>query len=133
MNDKDFLGRGWNFPPEFRNDSPGSRMALNEEDIRQSLMILLSTRSGERFNRREYGCGLYEFASEPINETLLNRMKNKIEKSILLFEPRINLTDIQFDRSREKDGVILISLNYVICLTRTNDSLIYPFYIMDNQ
>ena len=57
MEDKSFLGRGWSFPPDFQNDKRTTRMSEYEEDIRQSLIILFSTRVGERFNRN-YGCNL---------------------------------------------------------------------------
>ena len=49
MEDKSFLGRGWSFPPDFQNDKRTTRMSEYEEDIRQSLIILFSTRVGERF------------------------------------------------------------------------------------
>ena len=122
-----FLGRGWSFPPEFGNDKPTSRMAKDEEDIRQSLIILFSTNSGERFNRR-YGCDLSEFVNEPITETILSIMKRKIERSIMLYEPRVELNSIHFDRSRENVGVLLIQLSYVIRQTNKTDTLDYPFY-----
>ena len=42
---KEFLGRGWSFPPKFeRNDEVLElQMVSLEEDIRESLSILLST------------------------------------------------------------------------------------------
>ena len=43
-----FLGRGWDFPPNFSRSLNGVDMIADEEDIRSSLEILLSTRIGER-------------------------------------------------------------------------------------
>ena len=42
---KEFLGRGWSFPPKFeRNDEVLElQMVSLEEDVRESLSILLST------------------------------------------------------------------------------------------
>jgi len=36
-----FLGRGWSFPPTFRAQGRSLDMVESEEDIRQSLQILL--------------------------------------------------------------------------------------------
>ena len=126
--DKSFLGRGWNFPPEFGRNENTTRMVDDEENIRQSLITLFSTRTGERFNRR-FGCELEEFVNEPITETLMSLMKKKIERAILLNEPRIELNGIRFDRSRERDGLLNIQLNYVIRQTNTADNVVYPFYL----
>lgn len=48
QNKNSFLGKGWAFPPEFSHNDNPTRMSNYEEDIRQSLIILLSTRTGER-------------------------------------------------------------------------------------
>jgi phage baseplate assembly protein W len=47
QNKNSFLGKGWAFPPEFSHNDNPTRMSNYEEDIRQSLIILLSTRTGE--------------------------------------------------------------------------------------
>ena len=44
QNKNSFLGKGWAFPPEFSHNDNPTRMSNYEEDIRQSLIILLSTR-----------------------------------------------------------------------------------------
>ena len=45
QNKNSFLGKGWAFPPEFSHNDNPTRMSNYEEDIRQSLIILLSTRT----------------------------------------------------------------------------------------
>lgn len=52
QNKNSFLGKGWAFPPEFSHNDNPTRMFNYEEDIRQSLIILLSTRTGERIQKR---------------------------------------------------------------------------------
>lgn len=54
QNKNSFLGKGWAFPPEFSHNDNPTRMSNYEEDIRQSLIILLSTRTGERIHRPDY-------------------------------------------------------------------------------
>ncbi|MBY0573628.1 MAG: GPW/gp25 family protein, partial [Undibacterium sp.] len=83
---KSFLGIGWSFPPEF---SKRGRVAMvsAEDDIRQSLLILLSTTPGERVMQPAFGCGLKSKVYENINETNLTILKDLIKRAILFFEP----------------------------------------------
>lgn len=130
MEDKSFLGRGWSFPPDFQNDKRTTRMSEYEEDIRQSLIIMFSTRVGERFNRN-YGCNLADFVFEQITSSVITRMKDEIERAILLFEPRISLKKVNINTSREPDGILLIELDYLIRQTSTDANFVYPFYLQN--
>ena len=130
MEDKSFLGRGWSFPPDFQNDKRTTRMSEYEEDIMHIFIILFSTRGGERFNRN-YGCNLADFVFEQITSSVITRMKDEIERAILLFEPRISLKKVNINTSREPDGILLIELDYLIRQTNTDANFVYPFYLQN--
>ena len=49
QNKNSFLGKGWAFPPEFSHNDNPTRMSNYEEDIRQSLIILLSLAQGSEY------------------------------------------------------------------------------------
>jgi phage baseplate assembly protein W len=70
-----FLGTGWNFPPEFSKRG-NVIMVSAEEDIRQSLFILLSTSPGERVMQPNFGCGLKNQVYENINESTVTILKD---------------------------------------------------------
>ena len=55
QNKNSFLGKGWAFPPEFSHNDNPTRMFNYEEDIRQSLIILLSTRTANTSSGLRYG------------------------------------------------------------------------------
>lgn len=124
-----FLGQGWSFPPQFDKENRPTRMVNDEEDIRQSLIILLSTRVGERIFRKTYGSGLHPFQFEELNLTQETLLANSLKKAILFFEPRILLNAIRFNREQERDGILLIELDYTIRMSNTEANLVYPFYI----
>lgn len=130
MEDKSFLGKGWSFPPDFRNDKRATKISEYEEDIKQSLTILFSTRVGERFNRN-YGCNLADFVFEQITSSVITRMKDEIEQAIILFEPRISLKKVNIDTSNESNGLLLIELDYLIRQTNTDENFVYPFYLQN--
>ncbi len=127
--DNSFLGQGWHFPPVFDKEYRPTRMVSDDEDIRQSLIILLSTRVGERVERRRYGGGLHPFQFEELNLTQETLLRETIRKAILFFEPRILLNRISFNREQQPEGILRIELDYTIRMTNSADNLVYPFYL----
>ncbi len=123
-----FLGTGWSFPPRFGKRTNKVALVSDEEDIHESLMILLSTRPGERVMNPLYGCNLDDLIFSPLNLTLKTYVANLIETAILYFEPRIDLDKVQISENDDLEGELLIELNYRIRSTNTRRNLVYPFY-----
>jgi len=126
--DTDFLGIGWSFPPEFNKTEGTVAMTTDEEDINNSLIILLSTRPGERVMFPTYGCDLQEMLFKPLDLTLITQMKGIIERAILYHEPRINIMSIEIDTTDEYEGQVLIHIDYEIRNTNTRSNIVFPFY-----
>ena len=120
------LGTGWGFPPAFSRES-GVHMVSDEEDIRQSLQILLSTEVGERVMQPKYGCNMNRLVFEPLDTSLQTYMKHLINTAILYFEPRIILNSVQLE-AFVNEGRIDINLDYTIATTNTRHNYVYPFY-----
>jgi uncharacterized protein len=126
--ERSFLGQGWSFPPVFNKKNKKVDMVKEEEDIRQSLQILLSTRIGERVMRPDFGCNLDEMLFENLDITLKTYVTDLIESAILYFEPRIELNAVEIQPDNELEGVLMIHLIYTIRSTNTRNNFVYPFY-----
>lgn len=124
---KAYLGAGWSFPPSF-DKSGGVQLVAAEEDIRQSLQILLSTRLGERVLRPTYGCDLEELVFESPSPTVASNVKEKVRTAILYHEPRIRLNRLDLNAVPEARGVVEIWVDYTIISTNSRFSFVYPFY-----
>jgi phage baseplate assembly protein W len=133
--DKDFLGVGWSFPPEFnkRANAIGVKMVADEEDIAESLRVLLSTVPGERVMQPAYGCGLHAMVFETVNESTLTELKDIIERSVLFFEPRITLESVDINTDELLEGSLKIQLNYTVRKTNTRSNIVYPFYYLEGS
>lgn len=129
--DKSFLGRGWGFPPEFDKHSKSIRMVSGEEDIDESLRVLMATAPGERVMQPDYGCGLKLRVFENINESNLTSIKDAIRHAVLFYEPRITLENIEIDEERADEGVLYIKLIYTVRTTNSRSNLVYPFYFQE--
>ena len=131
--DKSFLGKGWAFPPHFKRVTNSAAMSGDEEDIHQSLHILLSTQPGERIMNPRFGCDLRQYVHEEISQTLFTKMKVTISAAIRDFESRIKVSGISFDFEDEGLGIIYITVEYSIKQTNSRHNMVYPFYVLEGS
>lgn len=124
-----FLGQGWSFPPSFDTCSRSVEMVSGEQDIHESLVILLSTTPGERTMTVDYGCDLSPLAFQRLDLNLETFMINKIKKAIIDHEPRIQVNKIEIASSDELAGTINIYVSYTIKATNTEKNMVYPYYV----
>lgn len=125
----DFLGKGWSFPPTFISGMQGVEMTEKVDDINRSLQILLTTRVGERIMQPKYGCNMDEMVFEPLSTTIKTIMIDKIKTAILYFEPRIDVTAISMNTTNELEGEILIEIEYMVRATNNRFNFVFPFYV----
>ena len=126
-----FLGKGWGFPPTFDPVNRHVEIFSGEEDIKSSLEVLLATRIGERVMQPLFGCNLDDMVFETLDTTLMTEIKNKVETSILYFEPRINLNQVKIIPQVELEGRILLSIDYTVRATNSRSNLVFPFYLSE--
>ena len=128
---KSFLGTGWAFPPAFDVASGSVTMVSNEADINESLNILLSTSLGERVMQPGYGCNLNDYLFESLSSSMIGFIKDRVEKSILIYEPRIVVEkiDVTDDGSFDLiEGRFIISVEYSIPETNSKFNFVYDYY-----
>lgn len=124
-----FLGKGWSFPVTFSNQGRSVGIVEAEEDIRQSLEILLSTSVGERVLNPTFGWKRDALVFEPLSTSFAAYLAREIETAILFFESRIELNHVNFDAAPDPGGLVLIRLDYTVRATNTRTNLVYPFYV----
>ncbi len=129
IQENNFLGTGWGFPPSFSLGDGETIMVTGEQDIKESLFILLSTAPGENLLHPDYGCPLHLLVFNPVNAALHSRIKDMIETAILRFEPRITVEKISIQQSSFFEGRLDIELEYTIITTNTRTNMVYPFYL----
>ena len=127
--DKSFLGSGWSFPPEFGKQ--GVSMVSAEEDIQQSLIILLGTAPGERIMQPTFGCGLKNKVFDSLNESTAAQIKDLVQRAILFFEPRISVEKIDIREEDARDGRVLLDIRYIVRTTNSRHNMVYPFYLRE--
>lgn len=128
---KAFLGRGMAFPVAV-SAAGGIQLAEYEEDIRQSIRIILDTNPGERVMRPDFGAGLRALLFEPINTQTLALARHRVEQALILWEPRIDSIGVKVT-AQPKVGRLDIDVRYRVRTTNTFYNLVYPFYLQEGR
>lgn len=129
--DRSFLGTGWCFPPKFLAGQRSAEMVSAEEDIEQSIHIILSTSPGERVMDPLFGCGIKRMVFEEINQATIAKLIHLISRSLLYFEPRINVELIEIQTDNALEGRLDIDLSFTVITTNARRNMVYPFYILE--
>jgi phage baseplate assembly protein W len=123
------LGRDFGFPPTFAGGQV--RMAADEQDIHESLLILFGTRPGERVLQPKFGLDLTPLLFEPLSTTLRTLLEDRIATALLIHEPRIRVLALVVDDSLALEGQLQIRLDYAVRSTNSRFNLVYPYYLGD--
>ncbi|MEY2904948.1 MAG: hypothetical protein RJA52_964 [Bacteroidota bacterium] len=129
--EKSFLGTGWSFPPEFNKTMGGIDMVSDEEDIRQSIIIFLSTRIGERTLRPGYGNTLLEYVFAPVRMDIMDSIAEELKMSLRIYEPRILVHRIMIDTTKMTDGVVHFTVEYEVESTNVRNNIVFPYYLVE--
>ena len=125
--DKDFLGKGWAFPVGV-DSRGGIALVHGEDDIEQSIRIILETSPGERVMRPEFGCGIHDLVFAPNSPTTAGLIAYRVREALGRWEPRIEVTGVDVRADPQRDAVLLIEIHYTIRSTNDRRNLVYPFY-----
>ena len=128
-----YLGVGWAFPVLPNTKSQDVAQAEYEEDIRQSIRIILETTPGERVMRPDFGSGLKAMLFEPANYTTLALVKQRVEQALVLWEPRIDVREVKVTINGAMRNRIDIDIGYEVRSTNTFYNLVYPFYLQEGR
>lgn len=125
----DMLGSGLAFPLSF--DARGAlALAHGEQDVEQALRLILGTAKGERPMRPEFGSAVHDFIFDTVDAEMIGRMETAIRADLDRWEPRIEVTGLDFDLADVADGRLAVTVAYRIRATNHLRNLVYPFYVI---
>jgi uncharacterized protein len=128
---KDFLGRGWAMPVALDPRTGLVASVAYEQDIRQSILIILETAPGERVMRPNFGCGIHEMVFTSLDSTSLQQIRSSVEEALRRCEARIDVLAVTFDESAVQEGRLIIELEYRVRKTNQTGNLVFPFYFRE--
>ena len=124
---KDFLGRGWAMPVDLDPRTGFVQSVAYEEDIRQSILIILETSPGERVMRPNFGCGIHDLVFDAIDSTAIQRIRSVVSEALRRCEARIDVLNVTVEEAATVQGQLLIELDYRVRKTNQTGNLVFPF------
>jgi uncharacterized protein len=125
-----FLGVGWAFPLALAADG-GVATAAYEEDVRESILIILGTRRGERVMRPDFGAGLDDFVFEPVSVATEAAVQKRVQEALVDWEPRIDVLSVDVNPEPPYRDRLSIAISYRVRATNTHYNLVYPFFLQE--
>ena len=127
--------RSWRFRVPRLDAPPGEPVGLvldpsgaidtvaDDEAVRQSLLMLISTRPGERVMRPEYGCDLHRLVFSPNDDTTAGLAIHFVRQAVERWEPRVEILRVDANRDPYEATRLAIVLDYRVRATLQADSL----------
>jgi len=131
-NDREFLGKGLRFPVSV-NLNGGVSSSAYEENVRQSIFIVLGTAPGERINRPDFGCRIHDLMFAPNNDITAARAEVYCEEAIYKFEPRVDQVTVRALVNSDQPNRLDIRIEYTIAGKNDRRNLVFPFYLRNDE
>ncbi len=133
--------RAWRFVhPDFDMAGPGSTglqflpscgtaMVEGAGAVRQSILLLLSTRPGERVMRPDYGCDLHRLVFEPNDATTAGLAIHYVRTALARWEPRVDILRLDADAAMDEPSRLDIVLDYRVRIALVTDRIVFPVHL----
>ncbi len=125
---KNFLGCGFNFPLKVDRDG-GIAMSTFEQNVEQSIQIIIGTAPGERQMRPVFGCKIHDLLFAPANITTCTMASLHVKESLVLNEPRIKHIEVQCKLDDKESNRLNLHINYTVRASNNLFNRVYPFYL----
>src|SRR5215213_5140524 len=115
-------GKSLAFPPRV---GANGQMAWSEgeNNIRESIGLILRTRPGERLRLPEFGCALERYLFEPNTISTLRLIQEEVKRAVSRWEPRVRLDDIVVETNAKDVRVVDVTIFFTLVATQTRDKV----------
>jgi len=114
------FGKGIAFPPRVGSDG---RVAWSEgeQNVREAIRVILMTEQRERLMLPEFGGGLGPFLFEPNTVTTRHLIKERIQKALALWEPRIEVEAVSVEADPGDAQAAVATITYKLVATQARE------------
>lgn len=133
VENKRFMGRGFQFP--FGVDPATSRIAMSgaEDNIRESIRLILRTNIGERVMLPEFGTSAGDFLFSDSSAERISSLESSVREALEQWEPRISDVDVSAADHGGSRNMVELNIRYTVRMTNNRFNMVYPFYMMEGE
>jgi uncharacterized protein len=128
----DFRGSGWRFPI-LPQAGGGLGYVSLDENVAQSVELLLRTAAGERLMRPEFGTTVPAMVFEADSVQNLFQLEQALLDTVRRWEPRVEVERVEAVPDPAQEGVVSVTVVYRVLRTNTVRSQVFPFYLLGGQ
>jgi hypothetical protein len=129
LSTNDFRGTGWAFP--VRVGAGAIEAVSGDEDVRQSIHLILATAKGERVMRPDFGCGIHDLVFAAVSTQLIARVRREVEDALRTYEARIEVLRVAVATGGLAVGRLDVEIDYRVRTTNQTGNYVYPFYFRE--
>lgn len=104
---------GINFPFSLDENKHDIALSSEEDNIKQSVYIILMTRKGERIMHPDFGCDLNRYVFELMDSSVLGMIRQEVVSALNKWEDRIDSIQVESGNSG-RDGELILEVSYRI-------------------
>src|SRR5688500_7676692 len=124
---EEFVGNGVSFP--LRTTASGSvALVSHDQELRESIRLILGTAYGERPMRPEFGCGIHDLVFAPADSTTAGQAAHEVQRSLNRWEPRVDVEDVDVSFDASNASLMYVSVTYKVKGGNDPRNLVFPFY-----
>jgi len=114
-------------------DPTTGRIAMSEfeQDIRESISIILATAPGERVMRPDFGCGIHNLVFSTMSTITMGLFESRVREALTRFEARIEILNLEVFSKEPGKGKLEINLSCRVRDTNTEFNFVFPFYLTE--
>lgn len=120
MSSGSLLGRGISFPPRVGADG---RIVWSdgEQNIRESIQVILKTELEERLRLPEFGAGLGRFLFEPNTTATRHVLQDRITRALDAWEPRIMVEEVEVEEDPDDPEAAVATIQFRLVATQARE------------
>jgi phage baseplate assembly protein W len=111
------------------NRAGGFEWIDGDDNVVQSVELLLWTVTGERVMRPTFGTAVVDLLFEADGEQNLRQLELAIEQAIRQHEPRVAVEVVRAAAREGEDGVVDVDVVVRVLRTNTQRNLVFPYYL----
>jgi hypothetical protein len=127
-----FVGRGLAYPMRV-GPTGGIALVTNDEEIAESMRLILGTSPGERPMRPDFGCPIHDHVFAPADSATIGMIAFEVRNSLARWEPRIDVVDVVVSQDESQPTLLYIDVTYTIRETNDPRNLVFPFYVIPDE
>lgn len=120
MDSGQLFGRGISFPPRV---GPDGRVTWSEgeENVRESIRIILMTEQPERLRTPSFGGSLGRFLFEPNTVTTRHSIQERITRELAQWEPRVLVEAVDVNPDPSDPQAAVAEITYKLVATQVRE------------